>query len=242
MTRSAPYQPLIFRILHGVTGILVIGAIISGFLVYNTFDKRFGYIPIPKINPIQDIHGTFGVFFLILLPFFAVYSFHAGKKRLLQPDSIQKLTQFGKPIWWVSLQRLVNTKMLFAAVLAVISGRMMKEEWLPTGEFDHIWYYVHLIAWLIMICFLAIHVLMSAKVGGVPLLLSILSWKVRAEDNPLSWYSRLCGWLSNFYDNIQGEINQFMAGSLLLKIIEVIVLAGIIAAFILPLFLSENQS
>ena len=136
MTRSAPYQPLIFRILHGVTGILVIGAIISGFLVYNTFDKRFGYIPIPKINPIQDIHGTFGVFFLILLPFFAVYSFHAGKKRLLQADSIQKLTQFGKPIWWVSVQRLVNTKMLFAAVLAVISGRMMKEEWLPTGEFD----------------------------------------------------------------------------------------------------------
>ena len=242
MTPSAPYQPLIFRILHGVTGILVIGAIISGFLVYNTFDKRFGYIPIPKINPIQDIHGTLGVFFLILLPFFAVYSFHAGKKRLLQPDSIQKLTQFGKPIWWVSLQRLVNTKMLFAAVLAVISGRMMKEEWLPTGEFDHIWYYVHLIAWLIMICFLAIHVLMSAKVGGVPLLLSILSWKFRAEDNPLSWYSRLCSWLSNFYDNIQEEINQFMAGSLLLKIIEVIVLAGIIAAFILPLFFSGNQS
>ena len=236
MTRSAPYQPLIFRILHGVTGILVIGAIISGFLVYNTFDKRFGYIPIPKINPIQDIHGTFGVFFLILLPFFAVYSFHAGKKRLLQADSIQKLTQFGKPIWWVSVQRLVNTKMLFAAVLAVISGRMMKEEWLPTGEFDHIWYYLHLIAWLIMICFLAIHVLMSAKVGGVPLLLSILSWKFRAEDNPLRWYSRLCGWLSNFYDNIQEEINQFMAGSLLLKIIEVIVLAGIIAAFVLPLF------
>jgi hypothetical protein len=236
MTRSVPYQPLIFRILHGVTGILVIGAIISGFLVYNTFDKRFGYIPIPKINPIQDIHGTFGVFFLILLPFFAVYSFHAGKKRLLQPDSIQKLTQFGKPIWWVSLQRLVNTKMLFAAVLAVISGRMMKEEWLPTGEFNHIWYYVHLIAWLIMICFLAIHILMSAKVGGVPLLLSILSWKFRAEDNPLCWYSRLCGWLSNFYDNIQEEINQFMAGSLLLKIIEVIVLAGIIAAFVLPLF------
>ena len=242
MTRSAPYQPLIFRILHGVTGILVIGAIISGFLVYNTFDKRFGYIPIPKINPIQDIHGTLGVFFLFLLPFFAVYSFHAGKKRLLQPDSIQKLTQFGKPIWWVSLQRLVNTKMLFAAVLAVISGRMMKEEWLPTGEFDHIWYYLHLIAWLIMICFLAIHILMSAKVGGVPLLLSILSWKFRAEDSPLIWYSRLCSWLSNFYDNIQGEINQFIAGSLLLKIIEVIVLVGIIAAFILPLFFSGSQS
>lgn len=241
MTRSVPYQPLIFRILHGVTGILVIGAIISGFLVYNTFDKRFGYIPIPKINPIQDIHGTFGVFFLILLPFFAVYSFHAGKKRLLQPDSIQKLTQFGKPIWWVSLQRLVNTKMLFAAVLAVISGRMMKEEWLPTGEFDHIWYYLHLIAWLIMICFLAIHILMSAKVGGVPLLLSMLSWQLRDVDSLVNWYSRLVVWLRNFGNNIKEEWNQFTGGSLLLKIIEVMVLGGIIVAFVLPLFFSSGE-
>ena len=241
MTRSVPYQPLIFRILHGVTGILVIGAIISGFLVYNTFDKRFGYIPIPKINPIQDIHGTFGVFFLILLPFFAVYSFHAGKKRLLQPDSIQQLTQFGKPIWWVSLQRLVNTKMLFAAVLAVISGRMMKEEWLPTGEFDHIWYYLHLIAWLIMICFLAIHILMSAKVGGVPLLLSMLSWQLRDVDSLVNWYSRLVVWLRNFGNNIKEEWNQFTGGSLLLKIIEVMVLGGIIVAFVLPLFFSSGE-
>ncbi|MTJ06234.1 MULTISPECIES: cytochrome b/b6 domain-containing protein [unclassified Anabaena] len=241
MNRSAPYQPLILRILHGISGVLVIGAIISGFLVYNTFDKRFGYIPIPKINPIQDIHGTLAVFFLILLPFFALYSFHAGKRRLLQPDSIQNLTQFGKPIWWISLQRLVNTKILIAAVLAVISGRMMKEEWLPIGELDHIWYYLHLIAWVIMICFLAVHVLMSAKVGGVPLLISIISWEFRAEDSPANWYTRLRGWLNNFSHNIQGEINQFMGGSLLLKIIEVIVLGGIIAAFVLPLFFSGSE-
>jgi hypothetical protein len=37
MNRSTPYQPLILRILHGISGTLVIGAIISGFLVYNTF-------------------------------------------------------------------------------------------------------------------------------------------------------------------------------------------------------------
>jgi len=242
MNRSAPYQPLLLRILHGVSGILVIGAVISGFLVYNTFDKRFGYIPIPKINPIQDIHGTLAVFFLILLPFFALYSFHAGKNRLLQPDSIQKLTQVGKPIWWVSLQRLVNTKMLLSAVLAVVSGRMMKEEWLPTGELDHIWYYVHLIAWVIMICCLAIHILMSAKVGGVPLLLSILSWKFRTEDSPVNWYSRFRSWLGNFSNNFREEINQFMAGSLAIKIIEVIVLMGIIIAFVLPLFFSGGES
>ncbi|WP_071188673.1 cytochrome b/b6 domain-containing protein [Trichormus sp. NMC-1] len=241
MNRSAPYQPLILRILHGVSGILAIGAIISGFLVYNTFDKRFGQIPIPKINPIQDIHGTLGLFFLILLPFFAFYSFHAGKRRLIQPDSIQKLTQFGTPIWWISLQRLVNTEMLIAAVLAVISGRMMKEEWLPTGELDHIWYYAHLIAWMIMICCVAVHVLMSAKVGGVPLLLSILSWKFRPEDSPVNWYSHLRGWLSNFPNNFQGEINQFRASNSLLKMIEVIVLGGIMAAFVLPLFFSGGE-
>ena len=90
MSSSAPYQPLLLRILHGISGILVITAIITGFLVYNTFDQRFGKIPIPKIEPIQDIHGTVALCFLLLLPAFALYSFHAGEKRLLQPDSLQK--------------------------------------------------------------------------------------------------------------------------------------------------------
>ena len=40
MSRSAPYQPLLLRILHGVSGILVIAAIITGFLVYNTYDRQ----------------------------------------------------------------------------------------------------------------------------------------------------------------------------------------------------------
>ncbi|MBK1988736.1 cytochrome b/b6 domain-containing protein [Sphaerospermopsis aphanizomenoides BCCUSP55] len=240
MTRSAPYQPLLLRILHGISGILVITAIISGFLVYNTFDKRFGKLPILKIDPIQDIHGTAGLFFLLLLPAFALYSFHAGKKRLIQAEFIQQLTQVGKPIWWVSLQRLANTMMLIASVLAVISGRMMKEEWLPIGELNHIWYYFHLIAWVIMVCCLAIHVLMSAKVGGAPLLLSMLSWKFRTEDDPRNWFSRLRGWLSNFSHNLKSEINQFLQGSLTVKIIEVFVLVGIIAAFLLPLLFSNS--
>jgi cytochrome b subunit of formate dehydrogenase len=240
MNRSAPYQPLLLRILHGVSGILVIAAIISGFLVYNTFDKRFGKIPIPKIDPIQDIHGTMGLFFLLLLPIFALYSFHAGEKRLLQPDSLQKLSQLGKPIWWVSLQRLTNTLMLIAAVLVVISGRMMKEEWLPIGELDHVWYYFHLIAWVIMICCLAVHILMSAKVGGAPLLLSILSWKFRPEDSPKNWFSRLRGWWNNFPNNLWAGINQFVQGSVTVKIIEVVVIGGVITAFVLPLFFSGD--
>ncbi|HYW19428.1 MAG TPA: cytochrome b/b6 domain-containing protein [Nodularia sp. (in: cyanobacteria)] len=241
MSRSAPYQPLLLRILHGISGILVITAIITGFLVYNTFDLRFGKIPIPKIDPIQDIHGTVGLFFLLLLPAFALYSFHAGEKRLLQPDSIQKLTQVGKPIWWVSLQRIVNTLMLIASVLVVISGRMMKEEWLPIGELDHIWYYFHLIAWVIMVCCLAIHLLMSAKVGGAPLLLTMLSGKFRPEDSPRNWYSRLRIWLGNVSHNFTPGINQLIQSNFYLRIIEVVLLVGIIAAFVLPLFFSGGE-
>ncbi|BAZ47532.1 hypothetical protein NIES4103_01330 [Nostoc sp. NIES-4103] len=241
MSRSAPYQPLLLRILHGVSGILVIAAITTGFLVYNTFDRRFGKLPIPAIGEIQDIHGTLALCFLLVLPAFAVYSFHAGYKRLLQPDSLQNLTVFGRPSWWVSLQRIANTLMLIASVLAVISGRMMKEEWLPSGELNHIWYFFHLGAWAIMVCCLAIHLLMSSKVGGVPLLISMFSLKVRPEDSPTKWSSRFRSWLSNFPPNLRVQINHLMENNLSLTIIEVIVLVGIFVAFILPLFFSGNE-
>ncbi|WP_353930540.1 cytochrome b/b6 domain-containing protein [Okeanomitos corallinicola TIOX110] len=241
MTRSAPYQPLLLRILHSCSGILAITAIITGFLVYNTFDKRFGKIPIPKINPIQDIHGTAGLFFLLLLPALVIYSFHIGQRRLLQADSLQQLSQFNRPIWWVSLQRLANTLMLIASVLAVVSGRMMKEEWLPLGELNHIWYSFHLIAWLLMVFCLAIHLLMSAKVGGVPLLLSIISWKFRPEDSPKNWFSSLRSWWVNFPSNVKGEVGQVIANNLVLGIVEVFVLVGIVAAFLLPLFFAGGE-
>lgn len=120
--------------------------------------------------------------------------------------------------------------MLIASVLAVTSGRMMKEEWLPIGELDHIWYSFHLIAWVIMVCCLAIHILMSTKVGGAPLLLSMMSWKFRPEESPKNWYSRFRIWLGNFPNNFRVENN------LSLRIIEAIVFLGIIAAFVSPLF------
>ncbi|WP_414755027.1 cytochrome b/b6 domain-containing protein [Anabaena sp. CCY 9910] len=238
MSRSAPYQPLLLKILHGVSGILAIAAIITGFLVYNTFDGRFGKLPIPRIGESIDIHGTFAVFFFFVFPALALYSFHAGNRKLLQQDSLQNLTQFGRPIWWVSLQRIANTLMLIAAVLAVLSGRMMKEEWLPTGELNHAWYYLHLIGWLVIVACLAIHILMSSKVGGVPLLLSIFSWQVRPEDSPTKWSGRLQNWLSNLSANFSDEINNFVQNNFPLRVIEIIVLVGIFAALVLPLFFS----
>jgi Fe2+ transport system protein B len=92
-----------------------------------------------------------------------------------------------------------------------------------------------------MICCLPIHILMSAKVVGTPLLLSMLLWKFRHEDSPRNWFSRLRGWFSNFPNHLQAGINQFVQGSLILKIVEVVVFGGVITAFVLPLFLSGGE-
>jgi hypothetical protein len=241
MSRSTRYQPFLLRILHGINGILAIAAMITGFLVYNTFDGRFGKILIPRIEAIIDIHGTFAVFFLAAFPALALYSFHAGNKRLLQQDSLEKLAEVGKPIWWVSLQRIANTLMLLASILAIVSGRMMKEEWLPTGELNHTWYYLHLSAWVLIVCCLAIHILMSSKMGGFPLLVSMLLLKVRPEDSPSQWLNRVRNWRSNLSVNFGTVINDWQPNNLPLRVVEGIVVVGIIAALILPLFASGES-
>ena len=174
MPRSRPYQPSLLRLLHGVNALIALLAIITSFWVYNTYDGRFGKVPLPQINDMIGIHGTFGAIFLFVMPALALYSFHIGQKRLVQPDSFKKLTQVGKPIWWYSLHRIVNTWMLLAATFALITGRMMKEEWLPVGELNHIWYSLHLIGWVVLVSSFAIHLLMVAKVGGVPKMKVIL--------------------------------------------------------------------
>lgn len=194
-----PYQPLLLRVLHGLIGLLALAAIVTGFTVYATYDGRFGSISVPALPDIQGIHGTFGLFFLIVLPVFALYSFHVGHKRLIQSDVLSRLTQqVGTPIWWITLQRIMNTTMLVAATFAVISGRMMKEEWLPAGELHHIWYLLHLSAWAVLVCSLALHLLFSAKVGGAPLLLSMWQLSYRPEDSPSRWFDACRDWLRSF--------------------------------------------
>lgn len=191
MPKSKPYQPSLLRLLHGINGLIALLAIITSSLVYNTFDGRFGRLPLPRINDIIGIHGTFGILFLFMMPVFALYSFHVGHKRLVQPDSFAKLTQVGKPIWWYSLHRIVNTVMLLAATWALITGKMMQEDWLPTREFDHVWYQMHLAGWVILVVCLVIHLLMSAKVGGLSLIFSMFSIKSRPEDSPATWLQQI---------------------------------------------------
>jgi hypothetical protein len=220
MSCAHPYQPVLLRILHGIAAVLLVLALISGFLIYNTYDKRWGSLALPTIGDIQGIHGTIALTFLLFLPVFALYSFHIGYRRLVQEQSFSQLKQLGKPVWWISVHRFANTLMLLAATFAVVTGRMMKEEWLPAGEIHRQWYLAHLVAWVCVFISLALHLLMGAKVGGVPLLVSMFNWTMRGEDMPLSWF--------------QGF--KIKHSSLVLKVLEGIVIGGIIMAFLLPVF------
>jgi hypothetical protein len=220
MARIHPYQPVLLRGLHGVASGLLVLALISGFLVYNTYDKRWGSIAFPAIGDIQGVHGTIALTFLLVLPAFALYSFRIGHHRLVQEQSLSQLKQVGQPVWWIAAHRIANTLMLLAATVAVVTGRMMKEEWLPAGEVNRVWYIAHLIAWGGVLMSLALHVLMGAKVGGVPLLLSMFNWKIRSADKPLA----------------EIQTANVKRSSLLLKVIEGMVIGAIIMAFLLPAF------
>lgn len=196
MPRSKPYQPLLLRLLHNINALLVIGAAITGFLVYDSWDGRFGKLGITlKNRDLIDIHGTFGFLFFPIMIAFAIYSIRAGSKRLVQPDALKTLTEVGKPSWWYTLQRFANTLMLLAAILSLVSGKFQDENWLPQGEVNHLWYSVHLIAWCGVVASLAIHILMSIKVGGIPLILSMFDTKFRPDESPAKWPEKVKSWL-----------------------------------------------
>jgi hypothetical protein len=233
MRANQPYQPFLLRILHGVTGIILIAAMVTAYWTYDTFDGRWLKLPLPEYREIESIHGTFGLYTLIIFPIFAIYAFRRGNKRLIQSDSLNKLIQLGKPIWWYSLHRLVNTLALFALTFALYSGRMMDSEWLPRGELNHFWYYAHLISWLIMAVCIMFHLLMSVKVGGVPLLLSMVKLSFREQDSPKLWLYQVRQWGENLYLADIGKWWQFLG---LYKVLEIIVLLAIMAAWIIPLF------
>lgn len=112
--------------------------------------------------------------------------------------------------------------MLLAVTFAVVTGRMMKEEWLPTGDVNRPWYLAHLVAWTCVFISLALHLLLGAKVGGSSLLISMFSWRMRDEDTLRFWFRGI----------------RMNSSSLSLKVIEALVIGGIIMAFVLPTFSS----
>ncbi|WP_448561419.1 cytochrome b/b6 domain-containing protein [Trichothermofontia sp.] len=235
MKSTQPYQPLLLRILHGLTGCFLIAAILTALWTYDTYDGRWGRIPLPVYRDIEGIHGTFGLYTLLVFPAFVIYACHRGQRRLIQPDSFAKLAQIGKPSGWYALNRLLNTFALIALAFALFSGKMMDETWLPKGELDHAWYYAHLISWVIMGVAIALHLLMNAKVGGVPLLLSMLNWQFRDQDSPRWWPSHLSQWWLAIR---QGSgFDGFQSPPLLLGL-EIALLLSIVAAWIVPLMKS----
>ena len=224
---SQPYQPLLLRILHGLTGLFAIAAIITAFWTYDIYDGRWSRISLPNFTEIEGIHGTFGLWTLLIFPLFVVYAFHRGQRRLIQSNSFNKLTQFGQPIWWYTLHRLVNTLNILALAFAVFSGKMMDEKWLPQDELNHVWYYAHLISWLILVIAIALHLLMSIKIGGIPLVLSMTNWRFRSKDSPTLWRKHLSNWRSNFGIRM---VEQWLLSLSLLKALEISVLITIVLA------------
>ena len=198
MKSAQPYQPLLLRILHGVTGLFLVAAILSAFWTYNTYDGRWGTLPLPRYEQIEGVHGTFGLYTLLIFPAFVLYAFQQGQQRLAQANDVAKLTdQVGKPVWWHTLSRITNTVTLLALTFALFSGKMMSEKWLPQGELDHFWYYGHLLSWVVMVVAISLHLLMNAKVGGLPFLLSMVTNKFRAQDSPRLWKNHITFWWSN---------------------------------------------
>ncbi|MGL5511122.1 MAG: cytochrome b/b6 domain-containing protein, partial [Microcoleaceae cyanobacterium] len=110
MSQTQPYQPLLLRILHAGTAISVIGCLITGFLVYDSWDGRIFQLGLTTKNrDLIDIHGTVGVILFFIFIGFVLYSITAGKKRLITNHTWSNLTeQVGRPLWWVTLQRITN--------------------------------------------------------------------------------------------------------------------------------------
>lgn len=208
-------------------------ALLTAFWTYDTYDGRWGRIPLPTYKDIEGIHGTFGLWTLLIFPALVIYAFHRGQRRLIQPDSLRRLAQVDTPIWWYTINRFTNTLTLLTLTFALFSGKMMDETWLPKGELNHFWYYAHLLAWVMMVGAIALHLLMNAKVGGTPLLLSMLTWHFRDKDSPSHWSRHLSEWWSGVQ---QGAWKRWFQPMSAMIALEIAILLSIIAAWIIPLF------
>jgi hypothetical protein len=161
-----PYQPSLLRLLHGATALLVPLAWLTGLLVYSSYDGRFGRLPFTLHGEWIDIHGTVGVLLWPIALLFGLYALTVGRARLRQP---------------------ANALAFAALVLAVGSGKLMDEDWLRDGQFHHLVYSIHLLAWLLIALAVTLHVAGVLQRGGWPLARSMASVAVRPGDQPRHW-------------------------------------------------------
>jgi hypothetical protein len=167
---ARPYQPSLLRLLHGATALLVLGAWITGFLVYNRFDGRWGRLPLALGGDWIDIHGTAAVMLWPVALIFALYALTLGRQRLRHP---------------------ANAIALLALALAVGSGKLMVEDWLEDGELNHAVYTVHLMAWLAVAAAVLSHIGAVLTRGGRPLASSMASLTMRPGDQPRDWLGQI---------------------------------------------------
>jgi hypothetical protein len=191
MSAKAPYQPSLLRLLHGLSGLALLVATTTGYWIYDQFDGRWGRIGLPHLDSIMDWHHDIAGKAILLFLLFGLYSLTLGRHRLIQLASLPHLTQINTPRWWQALHRLVNTTLLGAIVLAVLSGREMQGEWLFTDQLDQLPYLVHLAAWATICLGFILHLLMNLKIGGIPMLLSIFSLRLFPHDTPKHWFRQI---------------------------------------------------
>ncbi len=197
MPRSSPYQPLIFRLLHGIHGSLVLGSAVTGFWLYNTWDYRWGRVPLPDAETKWlDIHHHIGEVLTPLVLIFLFYSVFVGRRRLISLKSLKSFLSLSQSSGWRVLHRLINTGLLGLLILSMVSSRLMGgASTLLEGKWSDVWYNLHVLSWALIVLLFVAHVLLSAKVGGFALLQSMIALKVLPADHPNQWPKRFSRWV-----------------------------------------------
>lgn len=119
-----PYQPSLLRLLHGVSAAVAGVASVTGFLIYNHYDGRYGRMPLGGSEEIIDLHGDLGGLLPWVVIPFALYSLTLGIRRLFRPADLGRMVG-SLPAW----QRLTNTAALLGLAAAVLSGLPMDDDW-----------------------------------------------------------------------------------------------------------------
>lgn len=163
---TQPYQPSLLRLLHAAVALLVPLAWLSGLVVLLNHDKRLLTIPWQLPGDWVDIHGSIGALLWPVALVFAFYGLTLGRARL---------------------RHAANTAPLLLLGLAVVSGKLMDEDWLRDGELHHLAYKLHVLAWALLAVAVIWHGASALGRGGVPLVRSMVALTVRPNDGPRQW-------------------------------------------------------
>ena len=166
-----PYQPSLLRLFHGATALLVGLAWLSGLLLFNQYDHRWGTLPLPRPGDEGiEWHGHLGLMLIGVAVLFGLVSFALRRRTLAHPS---------------------NGLALAALILALGSGWFMEGDWLLEGESQHLAYDLHLLSWGLLAVAVLLHLVEHGQRGGWLLLRSMASLQVQRGDLPGTWLRQL---------------------------------------------------